>query len=102
MSKKVSGNMLTHEDIRFLVKINELMIKFSPFKDHTDFGKKIEKELRRRFGTNGLEPDLGGNKFRVENGKIRCITHDCGNTFCSGLGDTFYVSGEELQEIAKN
>ena len=102
MTKKISGNLLNPEDIRFLVNLNEIMIKFSPFEDHTPFGRKIENTLKKKFGTNGVEPDLGGNKFRLENGKIRCITHDCGNTCCSGLGDIFYVSGEELREIAKN
>jgi hypothetical protein len=102
MSKKVLGNLLTLEDVRFLVKLNEIMIKFSPFENHTVLGKRIEEKLKKRFGTNGMEPDLGGNKFRLENGKIRCMTHDCGNTCCSGLGDIFYVTGEELQEIAKN
>ncbi|MFH1473984.1 MAG: hypothetical protein ABIE55_03755 [Candidatus Aenigmatarchaeota archaeon] len=102
MFQKISGNVLTPEKIKILLKLNNIMIKFSPFEDHTEFGRKIEGELKKRFGTHGLEYDSESNKFRVEEGKIRCITHDCGSTCCSGLGDIFYVSGEELQEIAKN
>jgi hypothetical protein len=102
MNRKILGNTLTPEKIRLLVNIDNIIIKFSPFKESTDFSKIIENKLRKKFGTNGLEPDYGGNKFRFEGNKLRCRSHDCGDTLCQGLGETYHVSGEELQKIANN
>ncbi|NIM47547.1 MAG: hypothetical protein GTN40_05335 [Candidatus Aenigmarchaeota archaeon] len=102
MPEEIMGNRLTSEKIQVLGNLDEVAIKFSPFEGFTEFSKKIESELRRRYGTDGLEPDLEGNKTRYEGEKRRCWSHDCGSTYCNGLGDTYYVSGEELQEIAGN
>ena len=102
MPKEIIGNRLTSEKIKILGNSDEIAIKFSPFEGYTEIGKKIESELRRRYGTDGIEPDLDGNKMRYEGEKRRSWSHDCGSTYCNGLGDTYYVSGKELQEIAGN
>ena len=102
MPKKISGNKLTSKEVQLLKKSDEIIITFSPFEKSTGYSERVESELRRRYGTDGMEPDYGGNRFRYEGDKIRCRSHDCGDTSCRGLGETYYVSGEELQEIAKN
>lgn len=99
MPAEILGNDLTLEKVKYLENLSDIIIKFSPRKQ-TDFSKKIEIELRRRYGTEGLEPDYDGNRFRREENKLRCMSHDCGDPDCKGLGETYYVSGKELQKFA--
>lgn len=100
MPAEILGNDLTPKKIEYLPK-SEIIIKFTPFIKQNKFSKKIEKELRRRYGPEGKEPDYSGNRLRFEGNKLRCMSHDCGDPSCEGLGDIYYVSGKEILEIAK-
>jgi len=91
MPAEIIGNTLTPKVLISLEKLYEVAIKFTPEK-MTELGKKIESELNGRYGTKGLESDYGGNRFRFEAEKLRCRSHDCGNTYCEGLEEIYYVS----------
>jgi hypothetical protein len=98
---EVIGNNLTPQKVRQLEKISVVAIKFTLGKK-TRYGEKIESALNKKYSIEGKEPDYGGNIILFEKGRLVRETHDCRDSSCGGLGVTFYVSGQELQKIAKN
>lgn len=95
----VIGNNLNLTVVEVLKDREKISIRFELGK-MTDLAKRVESKLRAVYGTEGLPTDYDGNRIRYEGRELRCESHDCSNEYCKGLGETYYVSGKELQKFA--
>jgi hypothetical protein len=95
---ELSGNKLTPKNVRTLVDYENIVVKFG-LGETSVYGKRVEDWLKERFDTKGKTPDYGGNIFVYKEDKLKRKTHDCGDSTCRGLEDTFHVSGGELKAI---
>ena len=101
MPLEILGNTLSPKIIDNLLGGGKIAIRFTS-ESKTGYAKRIERALNSRFRVEDSTPDYGGNRFAYEGKVLRRKSHDCGNSDCGGLGETYYVIKKELEEIAKS
>lgn len=70
------------------------------------YNKILSEILKDKYcvGVEDCEEDLSGVNFSNYEGEepnkfLRCECHDCGDPSCSGIGETYYLTGKEFKEI---
>ncbi len=89
---ELDGYNVKERDIKNLPHNDEIKIRFLLGNIHGWSTKKF-----------GSTPEYNSKlEKRIKASRVKSETHDCGDTCCPGIGETYYINSSKLKEIASS